>query len=53
MAAQHHSSLASDTVIGVFFFGMVVFGLAMVSRDLPPRDDLGRVAAGSGDARFV
>lgn len=33
MASQRRSSLSSDTVIGVFFSGVVAFGLAMVSRD--------------------
>lgn len=33
MASQRHSSLASDTVIGVFFSGVIAFGLAMVSRE--------------------
>ncbi len=33
MAAQRHSTLSSDTVIGVFFSGVVAFGLAVVSRD--------------------
>ena len=33
MAVQRHSTLSSDTVIGVFFSGVVAFGLAVVSRD--------------------
>lgn len=33
MAMQRHSTLSSDTVIGVFFSGVVAFGLAVVSRD--------------------
>jgi zinc transport system permease protein len=33
MAARRHSTLSSDTVIGVFFSGVVAFGLAVVSRD--------------------
>ena len=33
MIMQRHSSLSSDTVIGVFFSTMVAFGLAIVSRD--------------------
>lgn len=32
-AAQRTSSLANDTVIGVFFSAMIAFGLAMVSRN--------------------
>lgn len=31
--AQRKSSLSTDTVIGVFFSGVVAFGLAVVSRD--------------------
>jgi zinc transport system permease protein len=33
MAVQRRSALSSDTVIGVFFSGVVAFGLAVVSRD--------------------
>ncbi|HVP10731.1 MAG TPA: metal ABC transporter permease [Phycisphaerae bacterium] len=33
MASQRRSSLSSDTVIGVFFSGVIAFGLAVVSRD--------------------
>ena len=33
MAIQRHSSLSSDTIIGVFFSGVIAFGLAVVSRD--------------------
>ena len=33
MAVLRNSSLSSDTVIGVFFSGVVAFGLAVVSRD--------------------
>ena len=33
MAAQRRSNLSSDTVIGVFFSGVIAFGLAVVSRD--------------------
>lgn len=33
MATQRRSALSSDTVIGVFFSGVVAFGLAMVSRE--------------------
>lgn len=46
VAAQHHSSLASDTVIGVFFSGMVAFGLAMVSRDRSLARDMQRFLYG-------
>lgn len=45
-AAQHRSSLASDTVIGVFFSGMVAFGLAMVSRDRSLARDMQRFLYG-------
>lgn len=33
IASQRRSALATDTVIGVFFSGVVAFGLAVVSRD--------------------
>jgi zinc transport system permease protein len=33
VAAQRRSALSSDTVIGVFFSGVVAFGLAVVSRE--------------------
>jgi zinc transport system permease protein len=33
MASQRRSSLSSDTIIGVFFSGVIAFGLAVVSRD--------------------
>jgi zinc transport system permease protein len=33
VAGQRRSSLSTDTVIGVFFSGVVAFGLAIVSRD--------------------
>ncbi|MBU0676203.1 MAG: metal ABC transporter permease [Proteobacteria bacterium] len=33
IGVQRKSSLSSDTVIGVFFSGLVAFGLAVVSRD--------------------
>lgn len=33
IASQRRSSLSTDTVIGVFFSGVVAFGLAVVSRD--------------------
>lgn len=33
MALQRRSSLASDTVIGVFFSAVIAFGLAVVSRE--------------------
>lgn len=33
VAIQRHSSLSSDTVIGVLFAAVTAFGLAMVSRD--------------------
>ncbi len=40
MAVQRGSSLASDTVIGVFFSAVVAFGLAVVSRDRSVARDL-------------
>lgn len=46
MALQRHSSLSSDTVIGVFFSTMVAFGLAMVSRDRSLARDLQRFLYG-------
>ena len=45
-AAQRHSNLASDTVIGVFFSGMIAFGLAMVSRDRSLARDMQRFLYG-------
>ncbi|NLZ17350.1 MAG: metal ABC transporter permease [Desulfobulbaceae bacterium] len=45
-AAQRHSDLASDTVIGVFFSGMIAFGLAMVSRDRSLARDMQRFLYG-------
>jgi zinc transport system permease protein len=33
IASQRRSALATDTVIGVFFSGVIAFGLAVVSRD--------------------
>ncbi len=46
IAAQRHSSLASDTVIGVFFSAMIAFGLAMVSRDRSLARDMQRFLYG-------
>lgn len=46
MIMQRHSSLSSDTVIGVFFSGMVAFGLAIVSRDRSLARDLQRFLYG-------
>ena len=46
VAAQSRSSLGSDTVIGVFFSGMVAFGLAMVSRDRSLARDMQRFLYG-------
>lgn len=43
---QRHSSLSSDTVIGVFFSAMVAFGLAIVSRDRSLARDLQRFLYG-------
>ena len=46
MVMQRHSSLSSDTVIGVFFSTMVAFGLAIVSRDRSLARDLQRFLYG-------
>ncbi len=46
MFMQRHSSLSSDTVIGVFFSTMVAFGLAIVSRDRSLARDLQRFLYG-------
>jgi zinc transport system permease protein len=46
MAAQRHSTLSSDTVIGVFFSGVVAFGLAVVSRDRSVARDVQRFLYG-------
>ncbi len=46
MILQRHSSLSSDTVIGVFFSAMIAFGLAMVSRDRSLARDLQRFLYG-------
>lgn len=46
MAAQRRSGLSSDTVIGVFFSGIIAFGLAMVSRDRVVARDLQRFLYG-------
>ena len=45
-AAQQRGGLATDTVIGVFFSGMVAFGLAMVSRDRSLARDMQRFLYG-------
>lgn len=46
VAAQRCSKLGSDTVIGVFFSGMVAFGLAMVSRERSLARDMQRFLYG-------
>ena len=46
MILQRHSSLSSDTVIGVFFSAMIAFGLAIVSRDRTLARDLQRFLYG-------
>ncbi len=46
MAAQRRSSLSTDTVIGVFFSGVVAFGLAIVSRSRNIASDLQRFLYG-------
>jgi zinc transport system permease protein len=46
MAVQRGSSLSIDTVIGVFFSGVVAFGLAIVSRSRNVAGDLQRFLYG-------
>lgn len=46
MATQRRSSLSSDTIIGVFFSGVIAFGLAVVSRDRGVARDLQRFLYG-------
>ena len=46
MILQRHSSLSSDTVIGVFFSALIAFGLAIVSRDRTLARDLQRFLYG-------
>lgn len=46
MAVQRRSQLSVDTVIGVFFSGVVAFGLAMVSRNRHVARDLQRFLYG-------
>ena len=46
MAVQRRSQLSVDTVIGVFFSGVVAFGLAMVSRNRQVARDLQRFLYG-------
>jgi len=46
VAAQRRSALSTDTVIGVFFAGVVAFGLAVVSRDINAARDIQRFLYG-------
>lgn len=46
VASQRHSTLSTDTVIGVFFSGVVAFGLAVVSRDKNVARDIQRFLYG-------
>jgi len=46
VAAQRRSALSTDTVIGVFFSGVVAFGLAVVSRDSTAARDMHRFLYG-------
>lgn len=46
VAAQRRSALSTDTVIGVFFSGVVAFGLAVVSRDRNVARDIQRFLYG-------
>lgn len=55
VAAQRRSALSTDTVIGVFFSGVVAFGLAVVSRSPQVARDIQRflygdiLTVGTGD----
>ena len=57
MAVQRRSSLSVDTVIGVFFSGVVAFGLAIVSRSRNVATDLQRFLYGDiltiGDEELI
>ncbi len=46
VAGQRRSALSTDTVIGVFFSGVVAFGLAVVSRDKGVARDIQRFLYG-------
>lgn len=46
IASQRRSALSTDTVIGVFFSGVVAFGLAVVSRDKGIARDIQRFLYG-------
>ena len=46
VAGQRRSTLSTDTVIGVFFSGVVAFGLAVVSRDKNVARDIQRFLYG-------
>jgi len=46
VASQRRSGLSTDTVIGVFFSGVVAFGLAVVSRDKNVARDIHRFLYG-------
>jgi zinc transport system permease protein len=46
VVAQRRSSLSTDTIIGVFFSGVVAFGLAVVSRDKNVARDVQRFLYG-------
>ncbi|MGD8543484.1 MAG: metal ABC transporter permease [Desulfobacteraceae bacterium] len=46
VVSQRRSTLANDTVIGVFFSGVVAFGLAVVSRDKNVARDIHRFLYG-------
>lgn len=46
MAVQRHTTLSSDTIIGVFFSAVIAFGLAAVSRDRSVARDLQRFLYG-------
>ncbi|OPY78686.1 MAG: High-affinity zinc uptake system membrane protein ZnuB [Syntrophorhabdus sp. PtaU1.Bin153] len=46
VASQRRSALSTDTIIGVFFSGVVAFGLAVVSRDKNVARDIQRFLYG-------
>lgn len=46
VAGQRRSALSTDTIIGVFFSGVVAFGLAVVSRDKNVARDIQRFLYG-------
>ena len=57
VASQRRSSLSTDTVVGVFFSGVVAFGLAVVSRNKNVARDIQRFLYGDiltiGDSGYL